>query len=361
MGKKHKIMQTQIVENSCNTSKAPSLITKSKALSILSGNTPLLETVFSANKPREEFFGKKVRIHILDNIKNGHCPEDCGYCAQRKNGDSGIREYSLKQPDEIFESAKKAKESGAYRFCMVTAGTGPNSNAVNSLSSTIRRITDELGMKVCLSAGLLDSEKAKALKEAGLDRYNHNLNTSESHYGEICTTHTFSDRINTLKAMNDVGVGLCSGVIVGMGESHQDIVNVAFQLKELKVISIPVNFFIQVAGHAIKNPNTLTPEYCIRILSVFRLINPDSEIRVAAGREGHLRSLQSMSLLVANSLFASGYLNIKGSDINQTIQMINDLGYEADFDSHESNTILDDSNIYSASNIKNLYKYKKSE
>jgi biotin synthase len=244
---------------------------------------------------------------------------------------------------------------------MVTAGTGPNKNAIGSLSSTIKRISEELGMKVCLSAGILDNEKAQALKEAGLDRYNHNLNTSESHYGEICTTHTFSDRINTLKAMNDAGVGLCSGVIVGMGESHEDLVNVAFKLKELKVISIPVNFFIQVAGHAINNPNTLTPEYCIRILSVFRLINPDSELRVAAGREGHLRSLQSMSLMIANSLFASGYLNIKGSDINQTIQMINDCGYEADFDSHEGNLIHESTDIYSEKNIKNLYKYKKAD
>lgn len=353
-------MQTQTIENPFNQSKIPSLINESEALSILSGKTPLLEAVWSANKPREEFFGKKVRIHILDNIKNGHCPEDCGYCAQRKNGNSGIQEYTLKNPDEIFESAKKAKESGAYRFCMVTAGTGPNKNAIGSLSSTIKRISEELGMKVCLSAGILDNEKAMVLKEAGLDRYNHNLNTSESHYGEICTTHTFSDRINTLKAMNDVGVGLCSGVIVGMGESFEDIINVAFKLKELKVISIPINFFIQVAGHAIKNPNTLTPEYCIRILSVFRLINPDSEIRVAAGREGHLRSLQSMSLMIANSLFASGYLNIKGSDINQTIQMINDCGYEADFDSHEGNMIYEKTDIYSEDNIKNLYKYKKS-
>ena len=353
-------MQTQTIENPFNQSKIPSLINESEALSILSGKTPLLEAVWSANKPREEFFGKKVRIHILDNIKNGHCPEDCGYCAQRKNGNSGIQEYTLKHPDEIFESAKKAKESGAYRFCMVTAGTGPNKNAIGSLSSTIKRISEELGMKVCLSAGILDNEKAMVLKESGLDRYNHNLNTSESHYGEICTTHTFSDRINTLKAMNDVGVGLCSGVIVGMGESFEDIINVAFKLKELKVISIPINFFIQVAGHAIKNPNTLTPEYCIRILSVFRLINPDSEIRVAAGREGHLRSLQSMSLMIANSLFASGYLNIKGSDINQTIQMINDCGYEADFDSHEGNMIYEKTDIYSEDNIKNLYKYKKS-
>ena len=342
-----------------NQSSEPSLVSPSEALSILDSSLSLPEVVHTASIPREKYFGKKVRIHILDNIKNGHCPEDCGYCAQRKNGNSGIQEYSLKTPEEIFQDALKAKESGAYRFCMVTAGTGPSEKSVHSLSSTIKRISEELGIKVYLSAGLLDSEKAVLLKDAGLDRYNHNLNTSESHYGEICTTHTYNDRIQTLSAMNNAGVGLCSGAIVGMGESNKDLVEIAFKLKELKVISIPINFFIQVSGHAIKNPGNLTPEFCIRILSMFRLVNPDSEIRVAAGREGHLRSLQSLSLFVANSLFASGYLNVKGSDIQQTVQMIGDSGFEVEWEGSEGNFISVEPHPYSSENIKNLYKYKK--
>jgi biotin synthase len=339
----------------------PSLISPKEALSFLDSSIPLMEVVRSANLPREKFFRKKVRIHILDNIKNGHCPEDCGYCAQRKNSNSGIQEYSLKSPEEIFESAKKAKESGAYRFCMVTAGTGPTQKSTQTLSNTIKRISEELGLRVCLSAGLLDTEKANLLKESGLDRYNHNLNTSESHYGEICTTHTYQDRIQTLSAMNQAGVGLCSGAIVGMGESNQDLVDIAFQLKTLQVISIPINFFIQISGHAISHPGTLTPELCIRILSMFRMVNPDSEIRVGAGREGHLRSLQSLSLSVANSLFASGYLNVKGSEINQTIQMIQDAGYEPELEGSEGFVISEESHLYSPENIKNLYKFKKEE
>jgi biotin synthase len=159
--------------------------------------------------------------------------------------------------------------------------------------------------------------------------------------------------------MNNAGVGLCSGAIVGMGESNKDLVEIAFKLKELKVISIPINFFIQVSGHAIKNPGNLTPEFCIRILSMFRLVNPDSEIRVAAGREGHLRSLQPLSLFVANSLFASGYLNVKGSDIQQTVQMIDDSGFEVEWEGSEGNFISVEPHPYSSENIKNLYKYKK--
>ena len=340
------------------SSSIPSVITKTEALSYLE-KVPLMEVVRIANIEREKYFQKKVRIHILDNIKNGHCPEDCGYCAQRKNADSGIQEFSLKSPDEIFNDAIKAKEAGAYRFCIVTAGTGPNQKSIEVLSETIHKISSELGLKVCLSAGILDKQKADSLKKAGLDRYNHNLNTSEDHYEEICTTHTYRDRVETLKSINMAGIGLCSGVIVGMGESPEDIVNVAFQLKELKVISIPINFFIQIAGHAIKNPNQLSPEYCLRILSIFRLINPDSEIRVGAGREGHLRSLQALSLYVANSLFASGYLNVKGSDMSETVAMILDAGFEPDIEGIQENYFSPGSHLYSKDNIKNLYKFKK--
>lgn len=341
-------------------SQVSSIITREEALNILEGKTNLLETVYRANTEREKYFSKKVRIHILDNIKNGHCPEDCGYCAQRKNANSGVATYSLKPEEEILEDAKKAKENGAYRFCIVTAGTGPNDILIDKLSSTISKITNDLGLRVCLSAGLLDEAKASKLKDAGLDRYNHNLNTSESHYGEICTTHTFQDRLNTLEYVNKSDIGICSGLIVGMGESLSDLVDVAFTLKRLGVISIPVNFFIPVLGHAIKNPNRLTPELCIRILSVFRLVNPDSEIRIGAGREGHLKSLQSMGLFIANSLFASGYLNVKGSEVNQTIDMIRDAGFEPELEEGVLPVDLETNNhLYAQENIQNLYKYKK--
>lgn len=351
-------MQETLIPVSQNRSQAPSLITRERALQILSPSFPLLDLIQEAFEPRKRYYGNKVRIHILDNVKNGHCPEDCGYCAQRKNADSGVEPYSMKSEEEILQDAKQAKANGAYRFCMVSAGTGPNDKMVDKLAPIISKITGELGLKVCLSAGLLDAEKAKRLSEAGLDRYNHNLNTSESHYGEICTTHSFQDRLKTLEAMDSHGVGLCSGLIVGMGESNQDLVEVAFTLKRLGVISIPVNFFIPVAGHAIRNPGNLSPEFCLRILSLFRLVNPDSEIRVAAGREGHLRSLQAMSLFPANSLFASGYLNVKGSEIYETVQMIRDAGFEPELE--EGELVEEGEHPYDEKRFPELYKYPKS-
>ncbi len=348
-------------------SEAASVIDKIEALNILTGKTPLYLALSRAAELREKYFGKTVRIHILDNIKNGRCAEDCGYCAQRKDAHSGIADYPLKSDEEIFADALQAKQNGAYRFCMVTSGTGPSKNATERLAGVIRRISEELGMRVCLSAGLLDGEKADVLARAGLDRYNHNLNTSESHYPQICTTHTYAERKQTLAALNGAGVGLCSGVIVGMGETAQDLVDAAFALKDFRVISIPVNFFIPVPGHAVQNAAPLTPEFCLRSLIVFRLIHPDSEIRIAAGREGHLRGLQSTALMAANSLFASGYLNVKGSNIAETMAMIRDAGYEPEMEagtvpSAEELSLADlpaKGTLYSPDNFPELLKFRK--
>ncbi|TGK35171.1 biotin synthase BioB [Leptospira gomenensis] len=353
-------MSTTLSKNEKIFSEVPSLVTKEEALSILDGSVPLTACLDRAYQERNRYFENKVRIHILDNIKNGYCPEDCGYCAQRKNANSGVQEYPMKSETEIYEDALQAKQNGAYRFCMVTSGTGPNRPTTEKLASTIRRITDELGMKVCLSAGLIDEEKAQLLSAAGLDRYNHNLNTSENHYPEICDTHTYSQRAETLASVSKAGIGMCSGVIVGMGETLRDIVDVAFELKSFRVISIPVNFFIPVKGHAIRNPSVLTPELCVRILCLFRLVNPDSEIRIAAGREGHLRSLSATALFAANSLFSSGYLNVKGSDLPETVRMIRDAGFVPELaDGGILEEVEEGESLYSEKNFPELYKFRK--
>ncbi len=335
-----------------------SLIGRDEAIAILSGEVPLYAALADAARARERYFGRKVRIHILDNIKNGNCAEDCGYCAQRKDAAAEIRDYPLQSEDEIFTAATLAKANGAYRFCMVSAGTGPSANTTAKLAKTISRITHELGMRVCLSAGFVDAAKAEQLAAAGLDRYNHNVNTSESHYGGICSTHTFKDRTDTIAALSAAGVGLCSGVIAGLGETPADLIDAAFALKSLRVISIPVNFFIPVPGHAIEKPQALAPEYCLRILIAFRLISPDSEIRMAAGREGHLRGLQSTALMVSNSLFASGYLNVKGSNMHETIALIRDAGYEPEFaDGLEISLPAEGTALYKPENFPELLKY----
>ena len=174
---------------------------------------------------------------------------------------------------------------------------------------------------MCLSPGLITDEDATVLKEAGLDRLNHNLNTSEKHYESICSTHTYQDRLNTLFSAQKAGLETCSGLIVGMGETAEDIIEVAFKLRELKTPSIPVNFYIPLEGAPLKEKvdpfKELSPSYCVRILCLLRFLNPKAEIRMAAGREIHLRSLQGLGLYPANSLFMDGYLNTKGTNLEQ--------------------------------------------
>jgi biotin synthase len=189
---------------------------------------------------------------------------------------------------------------------------------------------------VCLSAGLLGDEQAKILAEAGLDRLNHNLNTSESHYAEICSTHTFQDRVNTLLAARRHGVEPCSGLIVGMGETRDDLIDVAFKLRELSVPSIPVNFLIPIEGNPVQGDGSLTPETCLRALAMLRLVNPRAEVRISAGREGHLRSLGALALWPANSLFVEGYLTTRGDAVGDTYGMIRDAGFEV-----EGNALFD--------------------
>lgn len=307
------------------------LIDRELALAILESPDIATEDVLRIGQViRRHFHENRVLVHILNNIRNGNCAEDCGYCAQRKSAE-GVPVYQTKPEDEIMEEAKAAKKSGAHRYCLVTAGRGTSPRMAEKYAELIKRINDELGMKVCLSAGLInDPETARILADAGLDRYNHNLNTSESHYGEIATTHSYQDRLNTLEHVSSRGISLCSGVIAGMGESRADLVNVAFELNRLGAASIPVNFFLPVEGHAVKNPESLTADDCLKILSVFRMANPSAEIRMAAGREVYLGDRQGEGLRVANSLFVSGYLNVKGSSAEQTIRLIYENGYRLD-------------------------------
>lgn len=301
------------------------------ATALLEGALPLGELLSLAEGPRRRHFGNTVRIHVLNNIKNGHCAEDCGYCAQRRTAPEDVPAYTTKPEEEILAEARRARDLGAYRYCMVQSGRGPGPNTVRNLAGVIARIKNEYGLEVCLSAGILtDPESARVLAEAGLDRYNHNLNTSEEHYGEICSTHTFADRVETLGTMKKAGVQLCSGVIAGMGESPRDLASAAVELRAQGVASIPVNLFIPVPGHAIAAQSELSPEYCLRILSVFRLINPRAEVRLAAGRELHLRERQPDALRVANSLFVSGYLNVAGSNAAETLAMISAGGFRAE-------------------------------
>jgi biotin synthase len=191
-------------------------------------------------------------------------------------------------------------------------------------------VKDRYPVEVCLTAGLIEDEHAQILAEAGLDRLNHNLNTSESHYDKICSTHSYADRLATIETAARHGLETCSGIIMGMGEESHDLVDVAFRLRKLAVPSIPVNFLVPIDGNRVTSDGTLTPERCLRALAVMRLINPRAEIRAAGGREGHLRSLGALALWPANSLFVEGYLTTRGDAVSDTYRLIRDAGFEVE-------------------------------
>lgn len=309
-------------------------IAREEALALLDpDSTPLLPLVHAAGLIRRARFGNRVRVHVLNNVQNGACPEDCGYCGQAKTSDAPIKAYTLKSRDEIIEEAAQAKASGAFRYCMVLSGRGPDDDDIEHMAHCIREVKARFGIETCLSSGLLDEAKAQRLKDAGLDRLNHNLNTSRERYPDICSTHTYQDRLDTLHAARSAGLQLCSGLIVGMDESREDLVDLAFELESLRTESIPVNFLVPIMGNRIgKSPTScgqaLAPELCVRVLCLFRMVNPRAEVRVAAGREGHLRSMQVLAMEPANSLFVDGYLLTHGSGPVPTLRMLRDGGFD---------------------------------
>ena len=307
------------------TDQPPSL---EEALWILDGeDVDLMLLLQAAFEPRRKYFGREVTVQVLNNVQNGLCPEDCGYCAQSKVTEAEVREYPIKSDEEIFAEAEEAAKGGAYRYCMALSGRGPSLSRAKRLAGLISKLKKQYGMEVCLSAGIMGDAQAKVLAEAGLDRLNHNLNTSESHYEEICSTHDWQDRVQTLEAARRQGIETCSGLIIGMGETSKDIVEVAFKLLELETPSIPINFLIPIDGNPVQDDGSLTPERCLRALCLMRLVNPRAEIRMAGGREGHLRGLQSLGLYPANSLFVGGYLTTQGDPFSETYAMIADAGF----------------------------------
>jgi biotin synthase len=300
---------------------------RDELLRTLGPELPLLPLLHEARVARERGYGNRVRVHILNNAQNARCPEDCGYCSQSAITNAPLRPYPWKPKEELVAEARAAHAAGAFRYCMVASGRGPTDRQIEFLADAVRAIRAEVPVRICVSVGLLDEQKARALKAAGVDRLNHNLNTSERRYPEICSTHTYADRLATLRAARAAGLQACSGLIAGMGEEDVDLVDVALTLRELEVPSIPVNFLLPIEGNPIRSDGSLSPERCLRVLAMMRLANPRAEIRVAAGREGHLRSLEALALWPANSLFVEGYLTTKGKGATDTYRMIRDAGF----------------------------------
>jgi len=229
---------------------------------------------------------------------------------------------------KLLEGARQAKAGRSLRYCIAISTRGATDREIDAIARAVSRIKEEVDIGICCTVGIISEEKARRLYEAGVEQLNHNLNTSERYYPEICTTHTYQDRVNTLLAARRAGLKLCSRAIFGQGETEADIIDVALALRKLRPQSILVNFLLPITGTPLENASYLEPYGCLRILCLMRFLNPRQEIRVSAGREVHLRSLQPLALYPANSVFVSGYLTTAGQDYRDSWQMIEDMGFE---------------------------------
>ncbi|MFD4901852.1 biotin synthase BioB [Streptomyces sp. NPDC058411] len=308
------------------------LPTRDEALAVLAtSDDELLDVVAAAGKVRRQWFGRRVKLNYLVNLKSGLCPEDCSYCSQRLGSEAGILKYTWLKPDEATKAAAAGVAGGAKRVCLVASGRGPTDRDVDRVSRTIEAIKGEHeDVEVCACLGLLSQGQADRLRSAGADAYNHNLNTSEGTYGEITTTHTYADRVDTVQQAQAAGLSACSGLIAGMGETDADLVDVVFSLRALDPDSVPVNFLIPIEGTPLAKEWHLTPQRCLRILAMVRFVCPDVEVRLAGGREVHLRSMQPLALNLANSIFLGDYLTTEGQSGQSDLDMIKDAGFEVE-------------------------------
>ena len=303
-------------------------LTREECHSVLNtSNDELLALLHAAFQVRSKYFGRTVRLQMLQNAKSGACQEDCHYCSQSSISTAPIERYGLLPQKQMMEGAKQAAASKAQRYCIVISGRSPLDREIDEIAGAVRSIKQEVPIQICCSLGLMSESQAKRLKAAGVDRVNHNLNTSEAFHASICTTHTFQDRLATIKNARAAGLEICSGGIVGMGESDEDLIELATALQDVKPDSIPLNMLTPVSGTPFEQVDNLTPQRCLKVLCLFRFLHPRTEIRIAGGREHNLRSLQPLALYPADSVFVNGYLTTPGAPAPEVWGMIEDLGF----------------------------------
>lgn len=309
-------------------------LSREESLAVLNaGPEQTVSLVAAAYQVRHHYFGNRVRLNFLLNAKSGLCPEDCGYCSQSKISDAPIDKYPWISVEEAVRMADRAASAHAGRFCMVASGRGPSANEVKHVVECVKAVrAKHPQLEICCCLGLLSPGQAEALKDAGVKAVNHNLNTSRRHYEEICQTHTYDNRLDTVEKVKKAGLSPCSGALLGMGETQEDIIELALALRALEVESLPVNFLMPIQGTPMAGRWELTPIRCLNILALYRFLNPKASLRISGGREVHLRSLQALGLYVANSIFLGDYLTTKGQPAEADIQMIRDLGFEIEGD-----------------------------
>lgn len=292
-------------------------------------NLPLDELVEISSKITEENFGKDVEFCSIISAKTGQCKENCKYCSQSIHNKAKIIAHPLLSLEEVKKAALSSKENGATRFCIVTSGTRPEKEDFPKILEMIKEVANIEGLQSCCSLGLLDEEQVKQLKEAGCERYNHNINTAESYHQEICTTHNFEDRINTVKLIQKYGIEACTGVIIGMGESREQRVEMALELAELNPKSVPINFLNPIEGTPLENTHSaIDEEEILRTICIFRIILPNALLRYAGGRTTRLsKEYQKIGIKAGiNALLVGNYLTTIGSNSSDDIELIEQNG-----------------------------------
>lgn len=305
------------------------VLTRHEALTLMQApDDELLTLLDAAFRVRRQFFGRKVNLHVIRNARSGNCSEDCTFCSQSALSKAPIKRYPMESADDLFAGAQEAAQTGAVKYCMVTSGRHPSEQVLEAVCDAARRITAELDIRLCVSLGTLTDDQARRLKNAGVRRYNHNLETSRRFFPQICTTHTWDERVTTIRRARAVGLEACCGGILGLGETLEDRVELAMTLHELEVEAIPVNFFNPRSGTPLATQRVMTPNEGLKALAMFRLVNPRAELRAAGGREAVLGAMQPLALFAVNSIFTQGYLTTPGQGSNRDLEMLAQAGFE---------------------------------
>ena len=280
-----------------------------------------------ANEITRDFNGEKIDVEQLNNIKKNACSEDCSFCGQSAFFDTGIDSYQLPTPDEVVTKAQKAKEEGAESYCLVAAWREPSPSDFEKVCKIITKVNDKVGISIECSLGFLTIEQATKLKELGVKRYNHNLETAKSKFSEICTTHTYEDRLKTLEIARNAGLELCTGGIIGLGETREQRLELTLELARIYPEEITINILVPVPGTPLELQTELANSEIVRIFSVIRFLLPESVIKISGGRETNLSdSGEELLQSGANGIITAGYLTMGGNDAKQDFEMIKKIG-----------------------------------
>lgn len=283
-----------------------------------------------ANTITRTLNGDTVDVEALVNAKSGKCPEDCSFCAQSSFYDTGITKYPLLPKEVLVENAKKAKEAGATSFCLVCAYRDPPEKDFRQICETISEIRSRVDIEINVSLGFITPARARRLRELGVKRYNHNLEAAESYFSKICKTHDFADRVNTARIVKQAGLELCSGGIIGMGESKKQRLELAFSLASLHPEEVPINILIGREGTPMVGFEPIDSLEAIKTIAVWRFIMPRTILKIAGGREVHLKDKDRLALKAgANGIITGGYLTTGGNAPNKDIAMIKEIGLKA--------------------------------